>query len=68
MGSNGDKNSEESCLERQLLELCAGHTTSRTTSHDRMKGRLLFCPPPVKRPSFLHTNSEFNVLGLVGFV
>jgi hypothetical protein len=68
MGSNGDEIGEECRLERQLSELCAGHTTSRTTSQGHMKGRLLFCLPLVKPPSFLHTNSEFNVLGLVGFV
>ena len=68
MGTNGDEIGEESHLKGQVSEEISHHTTTCTTVHGRMERRLLFCPLPVKRPPFLHTNSEFDVLGLVGFI
>ena len=64
VGSNVDEISEVSRLEGQLLEMSPRQMT--TCGH--LERRLSVCPPPVKRTPFLRTNSEFNVLGLVGLV
>jgi hypothetical protein len=68
VGTIGDEIGEESRLERQLSKLFARQTTAEMTACGRMERRLLFWPPLVKRSPILHTNSGFDVLGLVGFL